>query len=184
MAGKLYLALLAATVAVPAAASVTVVIGSSDARMCYEAAEAPARPESNDMRHCNIALNERELTGYEEVATHVNRGILLLRTGNVDAAIADFDQALLLDPNQPEAYLNKGMALIQRDRPADARQLFTMALDRRTRRPEIAHYGRGIANEDLGDVRAAYQDYTRARDLAPEWRDPQVELTRFRVRGN
>ena len=66
------------------------------------------------------------------VATHVNRGILRLRRGLVDEAVADFDRAIALDPEQPEAYLNKGAALIRRQNPAEALQLFTVALERNT----------------------------------------------------
>ena len=91
----------------------------------------------------------------------MNRGILRLRRGGVDEAVADFDQAIALDPNQPEAYLNKGAALLQRQNPSEALQLFTVALERETSRPAIAHYGRAIANEQLGNVREAYNDYRR-----------------------
>jgi tetratricopeptide (TPR) repeat protein len=111
----------------------------------------------------------------------VNRGILRLRRGGVDEAVADFDQAIALDPNQPEAYLNKGAALIQRQNPSEALRLFTVALDRHTSRPAIAHYGRAVANEQLGNVREAYDDYLAASELAPDWADPRTELQRFRV---
>ena len=118
----------------------------------------------------------------KSVATHVNRGILRLRRGMVDEAIADFDQAIALDPNQPEAYLNKGAALLQRQNPSEAVQLFTVALERNTTRPAIAHYGRAIANEQLGNVREAYHDYQRgepARARLGAIRAPS--LPRFRV---
>jgi tetratricopeptide (TPR) repeat protein len=106
---------------------------------------------------------------------------LRLRRGDVDPAIADFDMAMELDPRQPEAYLNKGAALIRIDNPAEALRLFTVALDYDTRRPELAHFGRAIANEELGNVREAYDDYRRASELDPDWAEPQTELRRFRV---
>jgi len=111
----------------------------------------------------------------------VNRGILRLRRGMVEEAVGDFDEAMRLDPEQPEAYLNKGAALLQRQNPSEALQLFTVALDRQTTRPAIAHYGRAIANEQLGNVREAYADYQAASLLAPDWADPRTELQRFRV---
>ena len=86
-----------------------------------------------------------------------------------------------MDPNQPESYLNKGAALLRRENAAEAMSLFTMALDRNTTRPALAHYGRGIANETLGNISAAYRDYTAASQMAPNWNEPRVELTRFRV---
>jgi len=177
---KLLLMTVLAAFATPAAASVFVV-GSSDARLCYEAADSSLGPAVRDIRRCDSALANDTLSQYETVATHVNRGILRLRRGMVDDAIADFDEAMHLDPQQPEAYLNKGAALLQRQNPTEALQLFTVALERETSRPAIAHYGRAIANEQLGNVREAYNDYRAASELAPDWVDPRNELTRFRV---
>ncbi len=175
----LFAAFLAAT-SVPAIGAITV-IGSSSARMCYEAADSPMMPTGRELRHCDAAFSEEALSRHDMVATYVNRGILRLRRGQTDQAIRDFDSAIAMDPRQPEAYLNKGAALIRLNNPADALQLFTVAIERHTQRPEIAHFGRAIANEELGNVRAAYMDYRRASELDPNWADPQTELRRFRV---
>lgn len=170
----------ACAAAAPARASV-VVIGDNGARICFEAADSPSLPGMRELRNCDEALQHEVLTEYETVATHVNRGILRLRRGMVDAAVADFDRAIALDPNQPEAYLNKGAALIRRNNPSEALSLFTIALERNTTRPALAHYARAIANETLGNVNAAYRDYREASRIDPNWNEPRVELARFRV---
>ena len=59
--------------------------------------------------------------------------------------------------------------------------MFTVALERNTNRPAIAHFGRAIANETLGNLAAAYRDYRMASELDPDWADPRTELPRFRV---
>ena len=174
------LAALAAAASLPAIAGVTVV-GTSAARACYEAADSPLMPGARQIDRCDEALRSERLTQYEVVATHVNRGILRLRRGLAAEAIADFDAAIALDPAQPEAYLNKGAALIRQNDPQGALPLFTVALERNTRRPAIAHYGRAIAHEALGNVRQAYFDYRRASELDPDWNEPRTELQRFRV---
>ncbi|HVQ07579.1 MAG TPA: tetratricopeptide repeat protein [Allosphingosinicella sp.] len=176
----LLLAAVATAFAAPASAGVTV-LGNSDARLCFEAADSPMMPSGSDVRRCDEALQRDNLTGYEVVATHVNRGILRLRRGQVDEAVADFDRAIALDPEQPESYINKGAAMMRRNNAESAVQLFTVALERNTTRPALAHYGRAMAQEELGNVAAAYRDYRRASELAPTWREPQLELTRFRV---
>jgi tetratricopeptide (TPR) repeat protein len=178
--GKYLFAALLAAVSVPALGAVTV-IGSSSARMCFEAADSPLVPSARDMRYCDEAFAEGGLSRHDEVATYVNRGILKLRRNRIEEAIADFDVAMRIDPQQPEAYLNKGAALIRLNDPTQAIGLFTSALEYQTRRPEIAHFGRAIANESLGNVREAYNDYRRASELDPDWADPQTELRRFRV---
>jgi tetratricopeptide (TPR) repeat protein len=179
---KYLLAAIVAAAAAPASAAVFVV-GNTDARMCYEAADSPIAPAVRDIRRCDEALLHENLSGYETVATHVNRGILKLRRGLTDDAVADFDRAITLDPDQPEAYLNKGAALIRRQNPAEALQLFTVALEHNTSRPAIAHYGRAVANEALGNLPAAYRDYQMASQLDPNWAEPRTELARFRVVG-
>ena len=178
---KFLIAAAAATAAIPAAAAVTV-IGSSAARSCYEAAESQTKPGRAAMEACDTALRHEPLTAYEIVATHVNRGILRLRTGEIEGAIADFDTAAARDPDEPEAYVNKGVALMQAPGRAEAAvSLFSMAIEKKTRRPAIAFLGRGMAHEELGDVRSAYHDYRKASAADPEWDQPRLELARFRV---
>lgn len=177
---KLVLAAILAAVSIPASASV-LVIGNNSARLCFEAADSVMPPGTDDLRRCDTALTDEALTLRDRVATHVNRGIVLLRRNQIDRALTDFDRAIALDPRQPESYLNKGAALMRRDDAAAALPLFTASLERNTTRPELAHYGRAIANEALGNARAAYDDYRRAAELRPGWEEPLVELRRFRV---
>ena len=167
--------------AAPAGAAVTV-LGSSDARMCYEAAEADTPPIRTSLEHCDIALSGQASSDYDIVATYVNRGILKSRLSDFKGAMSDFDSALAIDPNQPEAYLNKGVVLIRQDDPDAALPLFTMALEKNTRKPALAYYGRGIAHEELGNIRSAYDDYKRAAREAPNWKEPKQDLARFVVR--
>jgi tetratricopeptide (TPR) repeat protein len=172
-------ALLAAS---PASAAITV-LGNSSARLCYEAAESRGNPTLNVIRTCDEAMRADALSDYDRVATLVNRGILKARLGNLDEAIVDYDAALRRDPNEAEAYLNKGFALLHLENSAqEARPMFDSALAKKTRRPELAYYGRAVANELSGHVRAAYEDYRQASLLDPKWKDPKSELARFRVR--
>jgi tetratricopeptide (TPR) repeat protein len=175
-----FLLLLAA--AAPAGAAVTV-IGNTDARLCYEAAES-GDAGSATIARCDSALKQEGLAVADEVATYVNRGILKLRLGRLDDAVADFDAATARDAGEPEAYVNKGMAMLKSEgRWRDAVALFDEGLRRRTRRPEVAYFGRAAANELGGNMKQAYLDYRQASQLAPTWRDPQVELARFTVQA-
>jgi len=164
----------------PAAAGVTV-IGSGSARMCYLAAESLAVPHTDSIQTCNAALTESAHDPRLIVATHVNRGILRMRRGDMDGAMTDFTRASQLDPREAEAHFNRGALLLRQEQAAPAAAAFTQALEHSTRLPAQAHFGRAIAHEALGDVRAAYRDYRRASELAPEWRAPQTELGRFRI---
>lgn len=178
--GKAALAAALISFAIPASAAVQV-LGASNARLCFESADSQRRPDRIDVQRCDAAIRLDNLTAEEIVATHINRGILRLRAGDVDAAIVDFDTALALAPNQPEAYVNKASALLRREANGEAARLFTLALEHGPRRPELAFYGRAVANEALGYVGAAYRDYRRASELAPRWSAPRDDLSRFRV---
>lgn len=169
-----------ATAALPARAAVIVTVGGQ-AQRCFEAANT-SKPSRAGIRHCTRALSQIPEGSHEYVATIVNRGIVLMENGALADAIADFDRAIALDGNEPEAWLNKGFATLSLPQgAADALTMFDKALERQSRRPELAYYGRALAEEDLGDVRAAYLDYRRANAIAPDWEPPQRELARFQV---
>jgi tetratricopeptide (TPR) repeat protein len=156
--GKILIVAALAATAIPAGAAITV-LGTTSARLCFEAADARLAPSRDSIFRCDQALSEENLSDYDAVATYVNRGILKLRTGNSDAAIADFDTALARDPNQAEAYLNKGIAVLRKPEGwAQAVPLFDQAIAKKTRRPALAYYSRGVANELGGHVKEAYFD--------------------------
>jgi tetratricopeptide (TPR) repeat protein len=180
---RLFLVTAAAlAIAGPAAAAVTV-IGNSSARLCFEATETLLTPRADSMRRCDEALQMEALSDYDRVATLVNRGILKLRSGKVDDAIVDFDAASARDPRQPEAYLNKGLALLRQPGGWEqAMPLFDTALERETRKPALAYYGRAVAHELAGRLREAYRDYQQASRTDPKWSMPMKELARFRVK--
>lgn len=168
-----------AFLAIPATASV-VTLGSRHAESCFEAADAGAR-DASAMRSCDIALNEEALEIRDRAGTFVNRGILHMKVNNVAAATRDFDSAIKLNAQEPEAWLNKSIALVTHGDSAAAIPLADRALQLHTRRPALAHFVRGIAYEDIGNVGAAYSDLVRARDIDPKWSMPAKELARYSV---
>jgi tetratricopeptide (TPR) repeat protein len=156
-------------------------IGQGFARSCYEASEAQT-PDRLAFEACDRAFVEQALDRHDEVATHVNRGILYYLVGNLASANPDYDAALAMDPNEPEAWLNKGMAALKAGNSAAAAPMFERAIALKTVRPALAYYGRAIVNEDRGDIGQAYADLQRARDLEPRWPLPGEELKRYVVR--
>ena len=57
-----------------------------------------------------------------------------------------------------------------------------MAMEKNTGKPALAYYGRGIAHEELGNLKSAYADYKRAVEEDPKWKQPRTDLARFVVR--
>lgn len=164
----------------PAAASV-ITYGGSFATSCYRAAEG-RRNDLASWRACDQALSIEPLNDRDRAGTFVNRGILHMIAGRNERAVIDFAAAERIDPSQPEIYLNQAILAYGSNNKAKARDLATRSLELGTRKPAFALFLRGVANEDLGALKAAYADLRRASELAPTWADPKRELLRYRTR--
>jgi tetratricopeptide (TPR) repeat protein len=171
--------LLAATSLTGAASAFVHVIGGSFATACYESARDNVRTP-RALAQCNEALSEA-LSQRDRAGTHVNRGIVLMNQRAYDRALADFDTAIALEPGLAEGHINRGAVLLARHDYAGALASIDRGLALTPEEPALAYYNRGIAHEELGEVRAAYNDYRRAAELDPLWDMPRAELTRFRV---
>jgi tetratricopeptide (TPR) repeat protein len=130
------------------------------------------------LKDCTDALAGKLLPA-DRTATLLNRGIVNAAAGNTDAALADYDAALARAPEMANAYLNRGTAFLHSGRFDAARADFDRALALKTDQAAIATFSRGMANEKLGNLAAAYHDYRQAQalDFAPAG----IELARFQV---
>ncbi len=164
------------------AMAAVVVVGGGAAEACSQAAEAGSA-RSDALRDCTNALQEEQLDTRARAATHVNRGVILMRRGDRAAALGDFDQAIALGEHLGEAYVNRGALLIVERRYDEGLADTNRALELALREPEKAWFNRAIAQEEMGDTRSAYLSYRRASELDPGWREPQAELARFSVRA-
>ena len=167
-----------APLASPASGYVTVVAGSR-AGTCFQHARADLST-SSALEDCTTALAE-SLSRHNRAGTHVNRGIIFMNRGSYDLALADFDAAIALEPDLAEGHINRGSVLLARNDYAGAIAAINHGLALNPEDPSRAYFNRGIAHEELGQVREAYHDYRRAAELAPNWDHPRTELTRFRV---
>jgi len=178
----LCIATIIAVAAIPAQAATTSVGDQAAVTCALAASSAPSSAPSNrlSLQACNEALAGKQRVA-DRTATLVNRGILLAASNRMDAAMADFDAALVRDPQLASAHVSRGAALMQAGRHADAKADFTRALSLNAAHPEKVYFNRGMANEKLGDVNAAYGDYRQAAALAPDFAAPHIELARFQV---
>jgi len=166
-------------VSVPTEAAVKV-IGKGFGSLCYEYAKA-GHASYDGVKACDLALSDKSLQLSDRAGTFVNRGILQMYAKDFTRALASYEEALKLEPEMAEAYVNKGVALVNLGRDEEAVAAISQGLKLNTVQPEIAYYSRGVANEMLGNMRAAYEDYRQAATLKPEWQDPQTQLRRFAV---
>lgn len=115
-------------------------------------------------------------------ANYNNRGVLYFNSGDYEAAIRDFDEAIRLRGSLAQPWFNKGYTLIRQRRWADSIAAFDRGIELGGDELDRAYYSRGIAHEESGNIEQAYYDYRRAAELNPEWDAPKEELRRFSVR--
>jgi tetratricopeptide (TPR) repeat protein len=159
-------------------AAVTV-IGSGDAQLCYTGAENGG-DAGEYITYCNQALNS-VLSIHDRGATFINRGVLRLALNEANAALADFDSGLAIDPALGEGYIDRGASLIEKKDYAEALASINKGIELGAKRPAFAFYDRAIADEGLGDIPAAYKDYQQALVVQPDFTLASDELKRFKV---
>jgi tetratricopeptide (TPR) repeat protein len=172
---------LAATLGLSAASATAAIltIGNPLAVDCYNFAED--RDQRTDaLETCSRALLE-PLDIDDRAATLVNRVVIRMIHGDLAGADTDFDAAIALRSQLADAWLNKGFLRVSTGDGDAALPFLEKALQLRSRRPALAYFARGIAHEQAGNLRAAYSDLTRARDLEPGWSMPARELSRYQV---
>ena len=177
-----FLAVGAAVFAAPLPASAGVMtIGGSFAEGCYKYADA--RVATLDaVATCDRAFSEQALSFEDEFATYVNRGIVKMHRGENSGALADFGRAGAMNPKRSEPWLNIGVLQFRQGDSRAAISSFDKALALGTDVPAVAYYGRGLAHEDMGNLKAAYADLRKAVELRPRWSDPARDLARYQVR--
>jgi tetratricopeptide (TPR) repeat protein len=184
---KAITALLALTIlgALPVQAATTM-IGDTPAIACAKSAmdtNLSGSAHHGALANCNKALADK-LMPADRTATLVNRGIIQAAAGNIEAALADHNEALARAPGLASAHLSRGATLMQAGRFQEARADFDRALALNIDQPAIAYFNRGMANEKLGALPAAYRDYRQAQALAPDFKPAGIELARFQVSPN
>jgi tetratricopeptide (TPR) repeat protein len=161
------------------------VLGGGLAKDCEVAAENAANKQGvpdSAFESCNLAISAQVMSIHDLAATYTNRGILSLVKPNYAAAVADFDAAISLLPSLGGAYCDRGAALIAQNRFAEGIAEIDRGLALNSPEPERSYFNRGLAREQLGDIKGAYEDLQTAAGLNPTWTPPRQELVRFQVK--
>jgi tetratricopeptide (TPR) repeat protein len=121
------------------------------------------------------ALAEQALSSAQD---YIDRGNTYLNSGELDKAIADFDQALKLDPKNVWALADRGVTYAWQQKYAEAEKDLAAAeaLDSSNL---VVVRGRGLIAEFQGDFETAVADFSKA--LAKDARDDFSLLHRARA---
>ncbi len=96
----------------------------------------------------------------------LERALFFRFRGDEARALADYDRALALEPQNATAYLNRGNLFALLGREADALADYARALERAPFDPKI-FLNRGLVYRGRGDDSLAFADFGRAIELAP-----------------
>lgn len=105
-------------------------------------------------------------TNKDKADKHLLRGMRKRADGDLDGAIAEYTQALVLDPGLIDAYNNRGNAYAAKDDHARAIADYNEALDRDASNT-IALFNRGLSYQLDGNPEAALADYEQALRIGP-----------------
>lgn len=171
---------MAALLPTTSSAQTAFVLGGGLANDCYQAVKRNA-PHRSTRALCDRALETEQLSQHDLAATLVNRGITALRVRNGESALIDFNAALRQNPAFSAAFLNRSGAYLLLGRFLDAKVDADTAIGIGLTQDEwAAHFNKGVALENLGQIADAYASLQRAAALAPTQEVIITELSRFR----
>jgi tetratricopeptide (TPR) repeat protein len=108
-------------------------------------------------------------------------GSLYYHRGEYNAAIAEYEAALQLQPDRAIIHSNLGGALARLGRYQDAATELRKAIALDPRSAE-AHMSLGLALEALGDVPGAVAENEKALEIRPDYAEACVDLAVIRIR--
>jgi lipoprotein NlpI len=140
---------------------------------------APALSAENDWRECTgndparaIAACSRVMrsAGSKEVSAsaHYNRGLAYAANGEPDRAIPDFNEAIRLDPADPDAFVSRGSAYFAIGEHARAISNFDEALKLDPMNGQ-ASFNRALAYFYVGSLADARDGLHRTIELEPDY---------------
>ncbi len=159
----------------------SLVLGDGKANACYLSVRHGDQGRSTTIRNCTEALNSFDLAHKDKAATHVNLGILYMRSGDNAKARQHYDMAISMTPDMPEAYINNSAALIYMGEYASAVEAINKAIDLGTNKMPEALYNRAMAYDHQKQYGKAYKDLKQALVLRPDWQPALRAIDNYEV---
>ncbi len=122
---------------------------------------------NDQLQGCTDAIESGRWSGADLEWAYVNRGNAFYDKNDFDTAIADYNQAISLDPNDAIAYNNRGLAYKQKREYDRALTDFDKAISLNSRYAN-AYINRGSTWHDKGDLDRAITDYSSGLQYNPK----------------
>jgi tetratricopeptide (TPR) repeat protein len=105
------------------------------------------------------------LDPYQE---HITKGLEHVKNEEYDLALAEFNEAIKLDANNPEGYYHRGRTFTSQGKYDEAVVEFNFAINKDPNYEE-AYVSRGVAWAQKGQINQAITDFSKAIELNPEY---------------
>ena len=139
--------------------------------------EVRPTPPQVGVTHNNprTALKHGGTFRYPNAEAHDKSGVALAQSGRIEEAIAQYEQALRINPDYAEAHSNLGNALRQAGRAAEAVEHFEQVV---RIEPDIAeaHNNLGAALAQAGMIEEAITQYAQALQIRPDYAEAHYNL--------
>jgi len=149
-------------------AQTVITVGSGRAHDCFLRAKSGMAPRES-VELCSTALQIEPLSRKDRAGTYDNRGVILDVLGRSDEAAKDFHDAIALNPELGDAYVNLGSMLIKRGEHQAALEQINTGINLGMSFPHIGYYDRAVAEQMLGRYKEAYYDYKKVLELEPNF---------------
>lgn len=162
----------------------SLVIGDGGAQDCYYSVKHGDSGRASTIKACKMALRDPHLSKKDEAATHVNLGILLMRSKQYDASRAQYKRAIAMQPNLSEAYINYAANLIYLGDFEDAIIASNKGIKLGTNKMPEALFNRAMAYDNLRQYNEAYADLKKALALRPDWKPALRAIDNYEISEN
>ena len=148
-------------------------LGATNARQCFQNS---AFEGSFDIGPCDAALKGENLTRSDRWKTLVNRGIILNRNGDLNAALDDFNTVIGENAEFAEAYLNRGNVWFLAGKLEQAFEDYHLALELDISEPWSAWYNIGLVHDARKDLEAGQIAYKKSLAAKPDFQPALLKL--------
>jgi len=124
-----------------------------------------------------LPFDQVSIQSVDEATQHNAIGLAKANTNDFDGAIAEYSEAIRLDPNFADAFYNRGLAREEKGNLDDAIQDFSRAIALNPRHA-LAYTERGMMLADKNEWDRAIEDFSKALAIDP------TDASTYRGRGN
>jgi tetratricopeptide (TPR) repeat protein len=140
---------------------------------CYDSQDRYS--PKDELSACDELLARNGNTKEEQADILAARGAAYHRLGNHEKALADYDQAIALDPRDSHSLYNRGLIYEELDDPGSALFAYAESLEIEPNNAD-AYLNKGTILLDRAKLDEAVVDFTRAHELEPS--DPWALASR------